>query len=130
MVVEPELEGDCSLADVLLVLGVGVHLGFVHQAGDLAPSLERAHPPAASTVAAGVLHVLLSLHQLGVVGCDEGLHVGAGGVTDLNLLVIEQVIEVGLGREVLLEKGDESSGDVGLDIAAPRGIKPYIIPYI
>ena len=64
VVVESELECDCSLADVLLVLGVGVHLGFVHQAGDLAPSLERAHPPAASTVAAGVLHVLLSLHQL------------------------------------------------------------------
>ena len=39
MVVEPELECDCSLTDVLLVLGVGVHLGFVHQAGDLAPSL-------------------------------------------------------------------------------------------
>ena len=52
-----ELKGDGSLADVLLVLNVGVHLGFIHRAGDLAPSRGSAHPFATSTVAAGVLYV-------------------------------------------------------------------------
>ena len=77
VVVEPQLESDGSLPNVLLGLITTKSLGFVDKAWDLAPSLERAFSHTPSAVAARLSHVLLLLHQLGVVGLDVELHVWA-----------------------------------------------------
>ena len=60
MVIEPQLEGDCSLAHKLLVVGGGVYLGLVHQAGDLTPPLEWVQVLASPAVATRDCHILLS----------------------------------------------------------------------
>ena len=75
VVVEPQLECDGSLPNVLLGLITTNSLGFVDKAWDLAPSLKRAFSHTPPAVAARLSHVLLLLHQLGVVGLDVELHV-------------------------------------------------------
>ena len=77
VVVEPQLECDCSLPNVLFDLITTLSLGFVDKAWNLAPSLKRSLCHTSSAVAAGLSHVLLLLHQLGVVGLDVELHVWA-----------------------------------------------------
>ena len=91
--VEPQLECDGSLSNVLLGLITTHSLGFVDKGWNLAPSLKRTLCHTPSAVAARLRHVHLLLHQLGVVGLDVELHVGASGVADLHLLCVEELVK-------------------------------------
>ena len=77
----PPNKNQFSIRDISPKLSIDVLLGFLGSSCHLySCSRGLACPPPAP------------LHQLGVVDCNEGLHVRAGGVTVLHLLVIEQVV--------------------------------------
>ena len=93
VVVEPQLESDCCLTNVLLDLTSTLSPSLVNKTLDLTSSLEWTHCSAPSAVAARLSLVLPLPYQLAVVGLDVGLHVGAGGVADLDLLGVEKVVQ-------------------------------------
>ena len=129
MMSPPGFEVVCA-ADVLLHLLLPIHLGLHHHrlvdhVGDEALALEWAAThllqlPPRAVASLGLWRVLhrnwrLDLSQdLPVVGGDDLLHVGHGGVGQLQVGPVEGLPQRAILGEALVDEGEEFGADVGI----------------